>query len=378
MIRKFGLRDFKGHRDTDLELGRFTLLVGDNASGKTSVLDALALHASAASDPIAAVVQNTPLEDLVRRGSGERVTLMASGVHARAGATADGAPSPVEPWNTQLELRTPADAARQPDHRLLELTGRLGNATLHARVGRDLNGQPAVEQKTPALAALGTAGLYRLQAQAIAAAAYSDVPDVRIEADGTNTAVALAAMKLADDVAFQRIEDGLRKVVPSVERVRIRRAIVKHRARQADVVGSKLYFDFRGAADVPGHGASHGTLIVLALLTILHGPHRPDLILLDDFDHALHPRAQMELVRMINSLLALDELADLQIVATTHSPYVLDELDASEIYAFALRDDGTVASKRLSEHPDAEKTRGSLKAGQLWSLDPERDWVLRG
>ena len=42
MIRTFELRDFRGHRETRLELGRFTMLVGDNASGKTSVLDALA------------------------------------------------------------------------------------------------------------------------------------------------------------------------------------------------------------------------------------------------------------------------------------------------------------------------------------------------
>ena len=111
---------------------------------------------------------------------------------------------------------------------------------------------------------------------------------------------------------------------------------------------------------------------------MLHGPNRPDLILLDDFDHALHPRAQMELVRMIKDLLALEEFKNIQIVATTHSPYVFDELDPSDVYAFAMRDDGTVASKRLSEHPDAEKTRGTLRAGQLWSLDPERDWVLRG
>ena len=79
---------------------------------------------------------------------------------------------------------------------------------------------------------------------------------------------------------------------------------------------------------------------------------------------------------MIKDLLALEEFKDLQVVATTHSPYVLDEFDPTDVYAFAPRDDGTVASKRLSEHPDAEKTRGTLTAGQLWSLDPERDWVL--
>ena len=84
----------------------------------------------------------------------------------------------------------------------------------------------------------------------------------------------------------------------------------------------------------------------------------------------------MELVRLIKALLALDDFKDLQVVATTHSPYALDELDPADVQAFALRDDGTVASKRLSEHPEASRVKGTLRAGQLWSLDPERDWVL--
>jgi hypothetical protein len=78
----------------------------------------------------------------------------------------------------------------------------------------------------------------------------------------------------------------------------------------------------------------------------------------------------------LKDLLVRPEFSDLQIVATTHSPYAIDLMDPSEVYAFALRDDGSVASKRLSEHPDAEKMKGSLTAGQLWSLDEERNWVL--
>jgi predicted ATPase len=170
----------------------------------------------------------------------------------------------------------------------------------------------------------------------------------------------------------------MRRLVPAVERIRIRPEKVQHPSVPAGVVGSKLYFDFRGALGLPAHHASHGTLILLALLTVMHQKNRSDLILLDDFDHALHPRAQMELVRLIKQLLATKEMGDVQVVATTHSPYVVDELDPSEVYAFALRKDGTSASKRLSEHPEAEKTKGTLKAGQLWSLDPERDWVLKG
>src|ERR1700742_1032297 len=43
MITRLRLENFKAHRDTDLALRQFTVLVGDNGSGKTSVLEALRL-----------------------------------------------------------------------------------------------------------------------------------------------------------------------------------------------------------------------------------------------------------------------------------------------------------------------------------------------
>jgi len=79
---------------------------------------------------------------------------------------------------------------------------------------------------------------------------------------------------------------------------------------------------------------------------------------------------------MMNRLLELKGFRKTQIIATTHSPYMLDELPPENVIAFALRDDGTVASKPLTEHPDASKAKGALKSGELWSLDPERTWVL--
>lgn len=368
MITRFGLRDFKGHRDTQLELGRFTMLVGDNASGKSSVLEALALQARAVRAPVLVLRERASLDDLLRRGGGGKIVLASE---ERRG--------PDDQWDARLELRIGAGTLSNPDHeRELLLEANLGGPRRSALASQTKRGEFLANDWEPMAAFGGTAVIYRLRAEAISSAAYSDLPEVLIEPDGTNTAVALAAMKLGDDDVFQRIESGLHTLVPSLERVRIRRAKVWHAPAQAEVIGSRVYFDFRGAPDVPGDGASQGTLIVLALLTILHRIPRPDLLLLDDFDHALHPRAQMELVRMIRSLLTLREFKDVQIVATTHSPYVLDELEPSDVHVFALRDDGTVASKRLSEHPEAENTRGTLKAGQLWSLHPEREWVLQG
>ena len=363
MIDHVELKDFKGHRHTRVPLGRLTLLVGDNASGKTSVLDALALLASMSPAPVSALIGEQSPGDLLRRGSAGPIVLATRGAAAGAASqlvvsiAQDKKPGSTEViWNLRLQGVFRGQGF-----------GTQGSVT-------GAGGSSAGGWENIALV-LGTAKLYLLRADRIAAAAYSAEPEATVEVDGTNTAVALAAMKLGNDEAFDRVEQAMRKLIPSLQRIRIQRALVStgHQA----VSGNKIVFDFRGAPGVPAHCASHGTLVVLALLTILHGPRRPNLILLDDLDHALHPRAQIELIRMLKVLLELPDFADVQIVATTHSPYILDELEPSQIHAFALRDDGTVATKPLSAHPDASGTGAKLTSGQLWSLDPERDWVLR-
>jgi predicted ATPase len=363
MIEKIIIRDFKAHRETRIPLGRLTMLVGDNASGKTSVLDALALQAAFNLNPVEVLRGDCLPDDFLRRGSSGPVVFASTGRR-------DG-----QPWSTSIKLSVSARAVNESGSPwALELTGAMGGKDFHASASGQGGGGTRDEGWTRLGSTLGTARLYRLRADKIAAATYSSETAPVVKEDGANTVVVLESMKLSNDEAFTRVEEALRRLIPSVARIRIRRAKVQDSSIPTGV-GSKLYFDFHGAVGVPAHHASHGTLLVLALITILHEAGRPDVILLDDFDHALHPRAQMELVRMIKELLELEEFKDLQIVATTHSPYALDELDPSQVHAFAVNDDGTVASRRLSEHPEAQRMKGSLRAGQLWSLDPEREWV---
>lgn len=279
------------------------------------------------------------------------------------------------PVLTRLEIDVPKVPPKDHDY-ALRLECHLGSESFKAEtMGRNGGGGSSGSWEKVA-DTVGRVSLYRLASEAVAAPALVFDPGVRIDSQGHNTAAVLAAMKLTSDEAFDRVEEALRGLVPSLERLRVRQH--SEYTAKGQAVVNRLVFDFRGAGGVPAHGASQGTLIVLALLTVLHGPHRPNLILLDDLDHALHPRAQMELVRLVKGLLAMEEFRDVQILATTHSPYVLDELDLSDVHVFALTPDGVVASKCLSEHPEAGASKGMLTPGQLWSLDPEREWVLRG
>lgn len=356
MITQFRLENYKGHRDTQLALQQLTVLVGDNGSGKTSVLEALRLHGK-----LDAPAKDLELDELLRQGA-TKMTLSLDGTSHDQRWTASIALTPREYEDKGAPLWGVRVGGTHATERFSE-SGAVGHRGPYRDMLRTIT------------KLMGRVALYRLRADQVAASAYSAQSEAVVAEDGAQTAVALAALKLADDEAFDRIENAMRSIVPSLRRVRIKPAELMHPSNPNPVVGSKVYFDFQAAKNVPAHHASQGTLVLLALLTILYGHDRPSVILLDDFDHSLHPRAQMELVRMIKGLLALDELKETQIIATTHSPYVLDEVAPSNVIAFALREDGTVASKPLSEHPDAPKVDGSLKAGELWSLDAERDWV---
>ena len=140
-------------------------------------------------------------------------------------------------------------------------------------------------------------------------------------------------------------------------------------------VGEKMTVsvDFDDAKDVPASLVSEGTLVVLALVVLLHSKAQPRLLLLDDLGAELHPTAQGELVALLQAIQAQNP--NLQIVASTHSPYVLDAVAPQNVLVFARGADGAARVRCLDQHADA-KLEG-ITTGQLWTMDPET-WVLQG
>ncbi len=117
---------------------------------------------------------------------------------------------------------------------------------------------------------------------------------------------------------------------------------------------------------------SEGTLLILGILTFFMRPNPPQIFLIDDIDHGLHPRAQRDLVNTLREF--LNKNPELQIIATSHSPYLLDCLEPSEVRLTTLLDDGSTACARLDEHPEFEKWKDEMAPGEMWSLFGEK-WV---
>lgn len=323
MIKRVRLENFQTHVDTTVELGRLTMLVGPNGAGKSSVLRAL--------DTICKITPGgvRPLPQLtrsVRIGSdGFTITLEA---HDFTGT---------------LSLKRDSDG--------------------------DWSGQR--DQDPPPTRSRFTIPAAYLQMDIAKLAEPSPVRQMpRISHDGGGLASVVADMRLRGAEQLEAMVADLRLMVPQARDLRV---------RVVDAPGAierglaELVLDFEGARGVPASTVSEGTLIALGLLTVLHDPEPPQLLLLDDIDRGLHPKAQWELIGILRRL--LERSAELQVVATTHSPYLLDELRPDEVRVLALDRQGVTRCRALTEHPNAQSLLEVLSTGEMLGSEGE-DWVL--
>lgn len=353
MLDSIRLQNFKTHRDTEIKLGRLTVLVGPNGAGKSSVLQAIALL----SEP----TKRSAYKSIARPGEiiGD-CEIQIAGHYANGNPwslTSRGASMGSWVQNPPALDATQASETQIDGNHANEWPLGLRRDLYYTKVGKD--------ERDASLRAV------MLTPDPETMAAPVRITDVspQLHRSGWGLADVVATMRDNDEDSFQALQAALRAVVPQVERIKVQRQLITEDSSKYVAYG--LLFDVAGRKDIPASAMSGGTLLALAILALLHSPQRPRILLLDDIDHGLHPKAQWDLLKQLRRL--LEQFPDLQIVATSHSPDLVDELDPSEVIVLALREDGTSAAKPLTACP-REDMLGVLKAGQLWSAIGE-DWV---
>ncbi len=221
---------------------------------------------------------------------------------------------------------------------------------------------------------------------------YSELSPPRLQVDCRDLAWVISYLKGDKDEAFAEIIRALKTVVPVVRRVRHRPVsvtrverkdiVINKQARTYDeeqqVMGQELRFDMASGEDLPASAISEGTLVTLAILTAIMQNGEGDAdgsqtVLLDDIESGLHPKAQRDLVKQLRRL--QETRPGLQIIFSSHSPYIIDEMDPEDVWLFATDKDGCSRSAKLSEHPDAKRAMEVLTTGEFWSAEGE-EWVL--
>lgn len=397
-VQRVRVRNFKSIGSCDVPLGSLTILVGRNGAGKSNFLKAL--------DFITDSLQTSLGQAINARGGIEQVRRRSTG-HPRNLALA-----------LDLEL---ADCMTA--HYAFEITARERGAfavkveTLRIR---DLSGSTAAQYKVqegqiqhshpsplppatsdrlflvaasgnpsfrPVYDALVSMGFYNLNPEAMKELQSPDAGEL-LHHDGGNIAGVIARLKADKPEVLKRITDYLETIVPGIRDVeRVALGPKETLEFRQEVRGSAHPWKFHAA------NMSDGTLRALGALTavtqIAERKRPVTLVGIEEPETALHPAAAGALMD------ALREAATrTQIVVTTHSPDLLDQVDpAQEDLLIVVLKEGNTSVARpdqatkeaIQDHlystgellrmdqlePDASAIQEQQKQMQLWNPDTE-------
>jgi predicted ATPase len=383
MLTRLHVRGYKALRDIDTTLEPLTVLVGPNGCGKTSVLESIVMVRDFEVKGNEKASKIHPLEELQSKNdvqtSGIEIELWA---RLSAGAqeairetSADGNPSD--------ELRIKFSSKQEHAHTSIDWDSR--------RKFRNPHHVAPNPRLVFARAHLRSTRLLALDLKALARPSYLREIAPIVEDDGSGLATVLSTLIGEQREKFEEIQSQLREFVPEIERIRLRPAplsivesqevpvalddegkeILAKRRYQREVIGNEIVFDFRHANGVPAKHASEGTLLLLGLLTVALTDD-VSVLLLDDVDRALHPKAQQQLVDYLRKLNA----RGVQVIATTHSPYLVLHLEYEEVRAMTMPDAGGALIGKLNEHPEYGRWSEHMSTSEFWTVFGE-EWLAK-
>ena len=122
-----------------------------------------------------------------------------------------------------------------------------------------------------------------------------------------------------------------------------------------------LVLRYRNGLEAPSWVVSDGTLRLLALTVLAYVPELSGIYLIEEPENGIHPRA-VEVV-----LQSLSSVYDAQVLCATHSPVVLSIAPASSVLCFARDEAGATDIVPGDRHPRLKEWRGGVDLGTLFA-----------
>lgn len=320
MIKEIRFKNFKALQDATLPLGRFTLLVGPNGSGKSTAMKAFQFALGEDPDSIRYWL-TLGVEDGAEVAI--RIVWMEDGNEFVTGTV-------MKSSNTSHEYPVEANS----------------DGLLGARI-RTL---------------LRSFRIFSFDADAIAATVETS-PFPWLGENGSNLAAVLDALRDSHPERFEALNRELNRWLPEFDRILfetpekgkkrflVRTSAGQHRLRATDL--------------------SQGVLFALAFLALAYLPDPPSIVCFEEPDRGIHPRLLID-IRDAMYRLAFPEnygetRAPVQVIATTHSPYLLDLYkEHPEQIVIAHKDTQGVHFERLSEKPHLREILEGAPLGAIW------------
>jgi predicted ATPase len=329
MIKAIRYKNFKALSDTVLPLGRFTLIVGPNGSGKTTAMQAFPFVRAPQSFDFHPVVNakafrnepNASVEVAIEWS----VELLDRWVLTRGGFRNDGKGS-------------------QVISECVDVSGGI------------------YSMPTDVSNLIASFRCFSFDAVKLAEQAQVQ-PKIELGSDGRNLAAVLDYLSGREPERFGQLIGELTRWLPEFD----------HILFEPVANGAKV-FSLRtrgGGVGIAASDLSQGTLFAVALLTLAYLPSPPPVVCLEEPDHGIHPRLLSEIRDGLYRLSYPENFGEsrtpVQVIVTSHSPYLLDLYkEHPEEIVIAHKDQDGAKFELLSEKPHISELLEGAPLGNIW------------
>ena len=186
-------------------------------------------------------------------------------------------------------------------------------------------------------------------------------PQKHLNRDGSNLGNVVQFMESEHPRRFQKVLTEIAQKIPGVQKIRTEisndgRLLIQFHAEGFD----KPFY---------AQNVSDGTLKMFAYLLLLEDPEPSPLLCIEEPENGLYHKLLQALVFEFREA-ASGRKGGIQLFVTTHQPYLIDELNPSEVWILEKQSDGFSKLTRASDVPDVvEMVKQGITLGSLWYSD---------
>jgi predicted ATPase len=359
MIKKLKVQNYKSLKNVELELDKFNVLIGPNASGKSNLLDCLVF--------LSEIAQKGIDESLKGRGGYEHVLFYGekgnielsidfiSGTKrsnyfisisdeevVEEGLSINGKKI-IERHLRQAKILVSPDTEEYSSHGLLPWSSAISTAITFSEI-------KARDEYKKAVEFLPNWRSYNFITSEMRRT-YSAKRNLILDRNGGNLAQVLLSLHNERPKTFDKIENMLKEAIPQVDELLTPLTEGGETYVAMREKGFDSPFDYFQVSD--------GTLKLLAYITAI-ATEEPGLISFEEPENFIHPR----LFELLSEVL---KKSDKQIILSTHSPYLVDWVEPEDVIIVEKKDQETVAS-RIKDRDKLKKRLEEigLSLGEYW------------